>query len=147
MLVVIYYYLLEHVTFDSFSRNLENVGNVVRRSEFVYTREQRYAKVIYYYCCCYAGKPDTSLFRSTLKVFRKHPHYSGKTDKLLAVHIYQLVTQFLKSLSRDTFCTDYDRMNFKISLLFIFFIFYFIFYFFFLSLHCPLREIRVALPG
>ena len=27
----------------------KNVGNVVKRSQFVYTRELRYAKVIYYY--------------------------------------------------------------------------------------------------
>ena len=26
--------------------------NVVKRCEFVYTREQRYTKVMHYYCCC-----------------------------------------------------------------------------------------------
>ena len=48
--------------------------NVVKRSEFVYTREQRYTKVIYYYCyyscnrvgCVVSLLPDV-LFSSTGK--------------------------------------------------------------------------------
>ena len=46
------YYFREHVTFDF---NLEMLESVVKRSEFAYTREQRYTNSIY---CNYDDNDD-----------------------------------------------------------------------------------------